>query len=351
MWSATSPQDDARTLGPVSPDGDRQAQLQALKLRALVRDHLGHDPERAPVMAGPLVGLVHEDEAWVLVHQRAERGLGPALLWAARQGSTRTHVLTESHSGDLARRARLVDPDVDVWFVEGRALLPASPTPRPDQTPIPLAHEAHRATIVAGGAEPVVEHGVLSGEVAGLEVCVVVERAQPDGTTLAVLEVGVGEHDREAFALVHTRLSPAEAVAHAVAAVAPHRAPGAAPHPYNRLAAQRLLRHRVVTRPELVGAQRLEAAPPPVVRDGVRDQSPCCALGVDKRGAPVVVVCSTGVDPDLAPFAADARDALDAAASLVLAVPARDAAAVEALTRGLLGGGARVVGVGLDSGA
>ena len=42
-------------------------------------------------------------------------------------------------------------------------------------------------------------------------------------------------------------------------------------------------------------------------------------------GAPVVVVCSVGIDLDLVPFAADARHALAGPdARLVLAVPERD---------------------------
>lgn len=316
---------------------DRTAQLHALKLRALVRDHLGREVAAMPEHAGSITGLVEGDTAWVLVNERHDRGLGPALLWSRRQGAQVLHVLTESDSGTLARRAALVAGTVHVWFVEGRSLLPAMPTPRPEHVAVPAEHEALRSVIVDGGAEPVVEHGVLSGEVCGLEVCVVTDGAH--------LEVGVGAHDREAFALVHTGLTPAEAVARAVAAVAPHRAPGAASHPYNRLAAHRLLRHRVLLDPATIGAAHLEPAPPPVPRRDVRDPAPCVAVGTADDGEAIVAVFSVGVDPDLVPFAADARDALHAGASLVLVVPDRDAPAVRALMAGMLPGEVRVVGV------
>jgi hypothetical protein len=50
------------------------------------------------------------------------------------------------------------------------------------------------------------------------------------------------------------------------------------------------------------------------------------AAGRGADGTALVVVCSTGVDLDLVPFAADARHALGFdAARLLLAVPARDA--------------------------
>ena len=52
---------------------------------------------------------------------------------------------------------------------------------------------------------------------------------------------------------------------------------------------------------------------------------PCVALGAGVDGAPVVVVCSAGVDLDLVPFAADAREALaDSGARLILVVPEGD---------------------------
>jgi hypothetical protein len=310
-----------------------------MKLRALVRDHLGRDPEGSPVPAGPLTGLVHGDEAWVLLADGA--GLGAAVLWARRQTAGRLHVLAEADTGVLARRAALLAVETSVWFVEGRTLLPAQPVPRSER-PLAPDHERFVDPIAQGGAEPLVEHGVLSGEVAGLEVCVVVD----DPTRgAAVLEVGVGPHDCEAFAMMYPGLSDAEAVRRVVDAVAPHRQPGAEPHPFNRLAAQRLLRHWALAEPGLVGAVGLRAVEPPVARTGVKDPSPCVAVGELADGRTCVVVFSTGVDPDLVPFAADARDHVAPEAVVVLAVPARDSTQVEALSRGLLPVDPLVVGL------
>ena len=78
--------------------------------------------------------------------------------------------------------------------------------------------------IIEGGATPAVEHGVLVGEVRGLEVCRVVTDAQ---TGAARLEVGIGQHDREAFQMLHGDVPTVEALAKVVAAVAPHREYGA----------------------------------------------------------------------------------------------------------------------------
>ena len=70
----------------------------------------------------------------------------------------------------------------------------------------------------------VVEHGELFGEVLGLEVARVV--VDEDGTRF---EVGVGRHDREAFAMLHGDLPTPEALARVVATVRQHRRPDAAP--------------------------------------------------------------------------------------------------------------------------
>ena len=74
-------------------------------------------------------------------------------------------------------------------------------------------------------------------------------------------------------------------------------------HPFNRLARERLLRWQLVSEPSLIGAVTLVA--PPVPRLNVKDAVPCVAAGRDAPGAAIVVVCSTGVDLDLIPFAAD----------------------------------------------
>ena len=141
----------------------------------------------------------------------------------------------------------------------------------------------------------------------------------------ARLDVGIGEHDREAFRLVHGDGPVDAALAQVVTEVAAHRRPGAPPHTLNRLARERALRHRLVDDPSLVGLTSLVPAPPPVPRTNLADAVPCVALGTDGSGAPVVVVCSAGIDLDLVPFAADARDALAGPdARLLLAVPEGD---------------------------
>lgn len=305
----------------------RQAQLQLVKLRALVGDHLGQLDDVTPLAVTPFglgAGLINGREAWLLAAERTERALGPALAWARQAGFPadveRVHLLAEHDDGLLARRAAYFDVPVTVWRVEGRSLHRAEPAPAVVPPPLPPAHEELRALIVAGGAIPVVEHGVLVGEVHGLEVCRVVDA--PDGTPR--LEVGVGAHDREAFALVHGDVPTVDALSDVVESVAAHRAPGAEPHPLNRLGAERALRASLIADPALVGARSLAPAAPPVARTNVKDAVPCVASGEGPDG-PMVVVCSVGVDLDVVPFAVDAwLTGGDPNAEIVLALPARD---------------------------
>jgi hypothetical protein len=179
------------------------------------------------------------------------------------------------------------------------------------------------------GAEPLCEWGTLIGELRGLEVCRVIRSNE---TGHAMLAVGIGAHDREAFAMIHGDRPPTVALAGVVTAVAPHREQGAAPHALNRIAQERLLRARLMDDPTLVGASVLLAAEPPVARANLKDATPCVAAGVDAAGQPVTVVCSVGIDLDVIAYAADAR--LRHPGRLVIVMPERDA---HPLTLALLG--------------
>jgi hypothetical protein len=228
-----------------------------------------------------------------------------------------------------------------VWHADERALLPAVAEPFLPPAEPPASHLACRDLIVAGGADPVVEHGVLAGEVEGLEVCRVVD---DEFSGEPRLEVGTGAHDREAFAMIHGDVPTVESLARIVAAVAEHRRLDAPSHPLNRLARERLLRAAVIASPELAGASELTPVAPPVPRQNLKDAVPCVAAGRAPDGAPVVAVCSVGVDLDLVPFAADARLAAEAAepgvrgegSRLVVMTPRRDLVRVTEELAGLM---------------
>jgi len=256
-----------------------------------------------------------------------DRALGRALAVARRHGARTVHVLAEPGTravGTVARRAEAFADPPHVWEVRGAELTRAAATPAAPVLvvdPYETFPEAV-ALLVAGGAEALVEDGVLVGEVMGLEVARWVD--EDPGR----LEVGVGRHDREAFELLHGHLPPAAALAQVIDTVRAHRQPGAEHHPLNRLALERWLRRSVMARPEAIGVRHLAPADPPVPRTGVKDPRPAVAVGVDLDDRSVVVVTSTGIDIDLVPFAADARLRHDPRARLVVVVPERDAHAV-----------------------
>ncbi len=305
-------------------DAARRSRLIGIKLRALVTEELGRAPGE-PVEFAPGAALRDGDDGWVFLDQHPGRRLGASLAWAVRSGVESLHVVTEDGAGILARRAAEFALPITVWVAEGRTLRPASPDPISPADPAPARHEEFRPLIIEGGADPVVEHGVLTGEVRGLEVCRVVD----DPTTGATrLEVGVGEHDREAFQMLHGDVPAVASLARVVEAVSRHRSLDAPPHPLKALGAERLIRWRLEQHPELVDAAVLAPAPPPVQRTNLKDPVPCVASGIGGDGERLVVVCSSGVDLDLIPFAADARLALSEPGTdvdrLVVALPSRD---------------------------
>lgn len=281
----------------------------------------------APVGIGVGVAGMAGRTAWALVDsspgRAPERSLGPVLAWAIRQDADAVCVLADAGAGVLARRAAQFDWAIDVWEVVDRDQRPAIPDPplalTDAGTDVYGSDEWHDL-IIAAGAVPVVEHGVLAGEVAGLEVCRVVI-----GSGGAVLEVGIGAHDRETFQMLHGDRPTLDALRDVVAHVAAHRSVGAAQHPLNQLARSRLLRARLLADPTPIGASGLVAAAPPVPRSNVKDELPCVALATDESS---MVICSVGVDLDVVAFAADAA-AMHGATRCSVAVPQRDALAIQ----------------------
>ena len=337
-------------------DSDRVRALHAAKLRALARAVLdvelaevsGTDDGALAVAEGPKPSVV------CLAQERPERVLGGALALALRSGRNTVHVFADESSDVLARRALCFSAPPIIWQIDGASATVAAPALRPVEPAPPRAPELV-AMLRAGGVDVAVEHGVVTGEVEGLEVARIVADVDNDAVLIAALlaesqepaddgtqsddpstasrkpasawkiEVGVGAHDREAFSLLHAHEPKPEAIARVAGVVRAHRSPGAPPHPLNRLASARWLRALLLRRPELVGVRRLGPASPPVPRGGPKDPSPAVAYGVRADASRVVVVASVGIDLNLVPFGADARAFLDPDADLVLALPERDA--------------------------
>jgi hypothetical protein len=301
---------------------------------------------------GQAVGLVIDDVAWVLVTGRYERSLGPALMWALRKNATSLKLLLNERAGELARIATHFDFAIEVFEVDAAGVARVAVPKDATKIEVSVADEMFADFIKSAGADVVREHGVISGEVCGLEVCRVVRATSAsdlDGAGESELEIGVGAHDRETFKLLHGRTATVESLRKVIAEVAARRAVGAQVHPLNQLARERMLRHYVCLSPQLVGAKSLQPAQPPIARTNLKDVVPCCAVGVSLTGEKMVVIFNVGVDPDVVSFGADARGQINASADLVFAMPTRDIVpAVEQIAQ-MLRRPARFVGVDVIS--
>jgi hypothetical protein len=305
-------------------DPARRAQLNMMRVAALVGDSGSIATEVTGAIGAGSAVLAEDGTAWILLADLGERGperqLGAALAWALRHGARRARVIAESGTGVLARRAESFSFDVLVSHLEGRDLFDAVAEPLPPSAEPGEPDEQLRQLIdliVAGGATPVFEHGVVAGEVDGLEVCRVV--ADPATGELR-LEVGVGAHDRETFQMLHGDRPTRDSLHDVVHTVAQHRRPGSPMHPLNQLAASRLLRARLIADPAQVGAAALVAVEPPIARRNLKDQLPCAAV---EPGTGTLVVCTTGIDLDVVPWSADAVSK-HAADRCQIVAPARD---------------------------
>lgn len=309
-------------------DPEQRARLLGTTVRVLVDRHWPVDPgapgnPREVVAFGGGSAVVAGRRAWVLL-DGPDHGLGSVLAWAWARRVDQLDVLVgagTTDAGVIARRAGELARPPGVWRVDGTEVARAEPTPfaapiAPGDDVLAAADALHRA-----GLDVVVDHGVVSGEVLGLEVARVIvgDAGQP------AIEVGVGRNDREAFAMVHGDLPIDDALRTVVDAVRAQRRGGAAAHPLNRLAGERWLRSTLLSDPDRLPGWTLEPIEGPIPRGSVNDVVPAIAVGTDADGALVVLACSVGIDLEVVPLAADARAAQAPGARLVIALPARDA--------------------------
>ncbi len=332
-------------------DAEQRARLNLAKLRAVVRRYVSehqrggvenvqlHDRALGAVAAlvvPPPPGSDEHPTGYVLAAGQA--GIGAALVWARRQpefrqpetqhagseqaGFLRLAIIAEGQAaGILARRARYFAQAPMVYLLTGTELTPAEAAPHlPVMAADPAALTAV-APLRAAGVDVVVEHGVVTAELSGLEVARVMPDAEGGGFHL---EVGVGRYDREAARLMQAVRSTEEVTNTVIEVVRGHRRPGETPHLLNRLARQRWLRSMVLANPSLVGAAHLAPIEPPAPRENLIQPIPALAAGTALDGHPVVVACCVGVDAEALPTAADARDRTDPEAELIYVCPPRD---------------------------
>lgn len=181
---------------PLHPDPERRRRLLATKLRALLRTGWPEETPAEPAAGGGGVAVDAGGRGWVLLDNHDVEplhGFARALLWGLPRGVEELHVLADDHP-DLAAAARQAvcfKVTVAVWAVHSTSLRAVEPVPLPDEPPLDPQAARFRDVIAAGGAEPVIEWGQLTGEVLGMPVA----RVCSDDAG-AWLEVGVGKHDR-----------------------------------------------------------------------------------------------------------------------------------------------------------
>ena len=263
---------------------------------------------------------VADGAAWGIVDSEPHRSLAHIVLHAYRAHATQLTLVVHGeealiHGAAAARRAQWVRMSTTVCQLVERTPQPiesSAITAHPDPPP---EHRDFIDQIRSAGAEVVIEHGIVCGEVAGLEVCRVV-----DGPEGAELSVGVGRHDRMAGEMLFGINGAQNRLAEVVDEVRARRRDDAEPHPLQRLAPERLLRQRLVADPSLVGADNLIPVPGLDRKESVLSPSPAFAWDPSTRS---VVMATTGLDLGAWPDAVDTAEHLGAA-RIVIAMPARN---------------------------
>lgn len=310
-------------------DASRRAQLNLAKLKVLATS--AGATELTPLgFPGGAAASDDQSTLWVFGETSGAATLGGALAVALKGDvPPRLVVITDAadDAGVIARRATyFASPTrIDAASVDGTALAFCAP-----KTPDSGEKGAQNDFEVPDGVDVVVEHGVTSFEVKGLEIGRVI-----DGEVV----VGVGKHDREGHVMAGSRAT-LEDIAARVRKERRYDMPGGAMTSYSR---ERWLRSIVVADPGRFGLPALTPVQPPLPRADLRDNGIAPAVGDG-----VLVACSVGVDLDLVPSAADARAMHAPDAELVLLVPEVDALPTTHRLAAALKAPARIITVPAD---
>lgn len=324
--------------------GDRRAALALAKLRAIVTEHFADgatidDAEASAVGSG--AGMVVGRRAIVYLPdpQRSPSPLAALVAWGARRDADAFHLVLDQVDDTLVARTQGLDPAPKVWRVTGTTLEPVVAVDPPDAPEPPAAAIAAGSQLADAGLDVIVEHGVVVGEFAGLEVA----RIAIDVDGVALVRVGVGLYDQEAHAVINADLATPDHLGQVIEQVRAQRTRAAGLHPLNRFSRERWLRSVVVADPSLVQCQSLSPLAPLEPRGGIHEPEPSSALGVSDQGR-ALVVCSAGIDLDLVPTAAG-HVAQEHPDEVVLVLPARDHHAVIESSMQMLAAPARLVAI------
>ena len=270
---------------------DRRPALIAAALQSLAREYF--DLVDVPVVPMPGgVGIHEPSRSFVWLDEQPERLLGAAIALHLRKHSDRLDIVVPDQHREqapvVARRMRQWNIDSDVYLLDGRSLTGVDPRSAETEAECAFEIDEFRSIISEAGAEVVIEHGVLTGEVAGLEVCRVI--FEDDWK----LRVGVGSQDREAFQMLHGDAPALDSLVRVVEFVQTYRHPAADPHPLNRLSAERWMRATVLSSADspLVNRVAMSGVLP---RGSMSDAAPAF-ISAQLNGEHVLVACTTGTD-------------------------------------------------------
>ena len=146
-------------------DPELKARLYGIKLVALVREHFGDIEPTDQIGLSVGAAMTANNASWVLIEDKPERGLGVALAWASRHGVRDLHVLASEHTAVLARRATGFNIAITVWHVDGISMAQVSGEPAAREIEVTPGHDSFVSTITDSGADVIIEHGVITGEV------------------------------------------------------------------------------------------------------------------------------------------------------------------------------------------
>ncbi len=277
-------------------DVERRAELNQAKLNVLLKNTFP-DEVFEPIYSNS--SSIYSNGKQRFLYAPEQRVSPLAIALATETNELQTNLVVDNSEPVLLQQTHGLNAEIILWIIDDDRVVQHPDSAIEERTEINVLGEDFKELLKASGCDVVQEHGVLKGEIKGLEVARVVINDEGQ----QVLQVGVGAYDQEAHKILDSQQTPEEKLFRVISQVMEYRNQKSEPHPLNRVARAKWMITEIVTSPKNFGLEEVQSLSMLEEVDTVTENHPAAAIGRTGAGS-VLIVASSGIDLQTIPVAA-----------------------------------------------
>ncbi|MEE2682544.1 MAG: hypothetical protein VYD77_01255 [Actinomycetota bacterium] len=277
-------------------DVERRAELNQAKLNGLLKKTFP-DEVFEPIYSKS--GSIFSNGKQRFLYAPDERVSPLVIALATETDELQTNLVVDKREAVLLQQTHGLSAEITLWIVDNDRVVQHPDSVIDERREINVLSEDFKELLKASGCDVVQEHGVLKGEIKGLEVARVVINDEGQ----QVLRVGVGAYDQEAHKIFDSQQTPEEKLFRIVSQVMEYRNQKSEPHPLNRAARAKWMIAEIIATSENFDLEEVQPLSMLEEIDTVTESHPAAAIGRTGAGS-VLIVASSGIDLQTIPVAA-----------------------------------------------